>query len=462
MKYIGSSELRGQRSEQLMARAPGVLLGVLLISGALLNSAAGQVSALTTQAPVITLPEARQRALGVDPLAVEATNRIRTAEWTRRSAMADLFAPRLTGNVNYIRFSDPFFNFGTGSISPNAASAQLVADWTIMGAGKFGIVKSTRASLASAEANELATRYQSALNTDEAYFAVLAQKELRRVAEDRVKRAEEQLAVARVRVSAGEAIQSDSLQLLLELNRARLTLLIRDSAVVASRLHLGTRIGLSGQVDAAPVDTLPPPALPLTEAQATAEFHERGPDIEAARAEERSADARVTAARERYLPGLTLTGTYGAYDDRLFPDALKRSQLAIGLSFPFWDGGQREVVLARAQADRNVARAIRDEAERSANERIARAFLGYETARAGIGLAQVGVTAATETYRVQRARYGEGATTILDLLEAQVSLSEAEAALVQSRFAARLARSQIEALLGRRIFPETGSDRTTR
>jgi hypothetical protein len=34
--------------------------------------------------------------------------------------------------------------------------------------------------------------------------------------------------------------------------------------------------------------------------------------------------------------------------------------------------------------------------------------------------------------------------------------------LVQSRFAARLARSQIEALLGRRIFPETGSDRTTR
>jgi outer membrane protein TolC len=166
--------------------------------------------------------------------------------------MADLFAPRLTGNVNYIRFSEPFFNFGTGSISPNAASAQLVADWTIMGAGKFGIVKSTKASLASAEANELATRFESALNTDEAYFAVLAQKELRRVAEDRVKRAEEQLAVARVRVSAGEAIQSDSLQLLLELNRARLTLLIRDSAVVASRLHLGTRIGLSGQVDAAP------------------------------------------------------------------------------------------------------------------------------------------------------------------------------------------------------------------
>ena len=146
------------------------VFGMLIASSAPLIPvvASAQVSAATTPAPVITLPEARQRALGVDPVAVEATNRIRTAEWTRRSAMADLFAPRLTGNVNYIRFSEPFFNFGTGSISPNAASAQLVADWTIMGAGKFGIVKSTKASLASAEANELATRFESALNTDEA------------------------------------------------------------------------------------------------------------------------------------------------------------------------------------------------------------------------------------------------------------------------------------------------------
>ena len=53
---------------------------------------------------------------------------------------------------------------------------------------------------------------------------------------------------------------------------------------------------------------------------------------------------------------------------------------------------------------------------------------------------------------LQGARYREGATTILDLLEAQVGLSESEATLVQSRYAARLALAQIEALLGRRLF----------
>jgi outer membrane protein TolC len=119
---------------------------------------------------------------------------------------------------------------------------------------------------------------------------------------------------------------------------------------------------------------------------------------------------------------------------------------------PIWNGGQRELAVARARADRNVARATRAERERGAGEVIAQAYHGYLTSRAGIELALVGVAVSTENYRVQRARYREGATTILDLMEAQVALSESEATLVQARYSTRLALAQIEALLGRRIF----------
>lgn len=406
----------------------------------------------TATVPVVTLAEARRAAVQVDPLAVAATERIRTAGWERRAARADLIAPRLAGTLNYIHFSEPFFNFGTGSISPNSAAASLEASYVVIGAGKFGALKSARASVESAEANETATRFRSALGTDAAFYAVLANRELARVSADRVKRAEEQLTVARVRVVSGEAIASDSLQLVLEVNRARLSLLRQDSAMVASRFYLGSRIGLSGPADAAAVDTSLPPALPFTEEQAVAELRDRGPDIEAARADERRAESVLGAERERYLPAVTVAATTGAYDSQLFPSALRRSQLSVAVAFPFWDGGRRELSVARLQADRNVARSQREERERSAAQRIAESYLGYGTARAGISLAQVGVAAATETYRVQRARYGEGATTILELLEAQVALSEAEATLVQARFAAQLALSQIEALLGRRVF----------
>ena len=95
---------------------------------------------------------------------------------------------------------------------------------------------------------------------------------------------------------------------------------------------------------------------------------------------------------------------------------------------------------------------MRMDMERAAGEVMAQAYHGYLTARGGIDLALIGVAAATENYRVQNARYREGATTILDLLAAQVALSEAQAALIRSRFASRLSLAQIEALLGRRIF----------
>ena len=429
-----------------------------ILSAALLASLAGALPTVAGSqtagdpVPVVTLAEARRRAASVAPDAVAARSQVETAAWERRSALSNLLTPHVTAAGGYTHFSDPFFNFGTGTISPNATSATLDARYTLLGAGRIGSWRSARASLESAEALETATRFRTALATDAAYFAVLADRELSRVAANRLQRATEQFGVARLRVAAGEAIASDSLQLLLELNGARLAVLRSDSAVATSRLRLGRRIGVDGPVDASSADTAVPPPLPMSEAAATAEMRARGPEVEASRADERRAGAALSAEREKYLPEVTLGATTGAYDSQLFPSALRRSQLNVAVSLPIWNGGERELSVARARAVHDVARATRADWERGAGELIAESYHGYQTSHAAIDLARVGLVVAGENYRVQQARYKEGATTILDLLEAQVALNEAEAALVQSRYATRLALAQIEALLGRRIF----------
>ena len=412
--------------------------------------ASAQVS--TEGLPVITLAEARRRSISIDPDAVAARSRVDVATSERRAAFTNLITPNLRATTTYTHFSEPFFNFGTGGISPNSASATFDASYSVLGAGKFGTLKNARASLASAEALETSSRFRTMLETDAAYFAVLADKELSRVAADRVRRAEEQLNIARVRVIAGESVQSDSLRLLLEASRARLAILSMDSSLTASRLRLGRRIGLSGPAEAAPLDSILPRDLPMSEEQAIAEMRARGPDVEAARAQEKSANAQVLTARERYFPEINIGATLGRYDSELFPDALKRNQWNASISLPIWNGGSRELAVARARADRNVASAMRADTERAAGEVMAQAYRGYLTSRGGIDLALVGLTAATENYRVQNARYREGATTIVDLLEAQVALSEAQAQLIRARYASRLSLAQIEALLGRRIF----------
>jgi outer membrane protein len=401
--------------------------------------------------PMVTLTEARRLAAAVDPAAVAARAEVGTAAWERRSAVADLLTPNVAAATTYTRYNDPFFSF-TGSPSVSTATAVLEARYTLLGAGKLAELRRSNASVATADANATASRFRTALATDAAYYIVLAEGELSRAAADRLRRATEQLSVARVRVQAGDAITTDSLQLLLEVTRARLEVLRRDSALVVSRLRLGRQIGLSGPADAEPLDTATPPPLPLTLEAASAELRARGPELQALRAVERQAAAVVSAHREDYLPDVTLSAAVAAYDSDFFPSFLKRSSIALTVSLPIWDGGRRELAFARAQGQRDVARALREERERATAERMAQAYNGYETGRAGIELAQIGVSAATENYRVQGARYREGATTIVELLEAQEGLTEADATLVQARYAARLALAQIEALLGRRLL----------
>src|SRR5690606_33530730 len=126
--------------------------------------------------------------------------------------------------------------------------------------------------------------------------------------------AREQFTLARVRVQAGEAIATDSLQLLLEMNRAQLGVLRADSALSVSMLRLGRLIGLDGPAMAQPLDTAALPPLPMSEAEAIAELRRRGPEIEAARAAEQRADAAVGVARAGYWPSFQLQATTGAYD----------------------------------------------------------------------------------------------------------------------------------------------------
>jgi outer membrane protein TolC len=276
---------------RLLART--ALLAVVA-TGARFSSVRAQT---TSRLPVVTLEEARRRAAVVDPTTITARAEAGAAGWERRAAWLDLVTPTVTAGAGYTHFSDPFFNFGTGGISPNATSATLQAGYTVLGASKLAALKSSGASVASAEASETVANFRSAFATDAAYYAVLQDREFSGVAAERLRRATEQFSIARARVMAGEAIATDSLQLQLEMNRAQVEVLRRDSALRVSQLGLGRRVGVNGPVEAA-ADSSPALPLPLSLEAAVGEMRQGGPELIAARAAERHADAQLDAARQ--------------------------------------------------------------------------------------------------------------------------------------------------------------------
>ncbi|MEE8193214.1 MAG: TolC family protein [Gemmatimonadales bacterium] len=405
---------------------------------------------------VVTLADALRRAANVDPNYVAALRNVVDAKWQQRAAYAAFIIPATTLSVTQTRSNNQVFNFGTGDFANRLTQAQIDMRLNLFnGLSKFFEAGRAGAAVAAADANELQARFQTALLTEADYYDVLAQRELMRVAAERVRRAEEQFAIARARVLGGAAVQTDSLQLLLELMRAQVDLLRQRATLRVARIELGRRIGVPGPVDAAPLDTLPSGPLPITERQAVLEALQEGPRYRAAQEGAQAAARAYSVVMGQYLPRVDLFATYQAFGDEFFlPNDLKRWIYGFSINFPIWNNGQREIQLSQAKSNREVARALRDDIEREVRRDVVAAYEVFETARASADLAEVAVVVARENMRVNEERYRVGATTILDLLTAQVSLVEAEATLVQASQAERLALAGLEALLGRRIYPK--------
>jgi outer membrane protein TolC len=401
----------------------------------------------------VTLAEALSRSASVDPNYVAALRQVGDADWVRRSAWSAFLLPVVDFQWSWTKGSSPFFNLGTGGLTDELTQFALRGSYPLFrGGSRIFDLKAASASVDGAEAGEQRQRFTTALQTEADYYDVLLQKELLRVAGERERRAVEQLDVARARVLTGAAVQTDSLQLLLELTRAQVDRLRQETAYKVARLQLGRRVGMAGPVDAAPLAELPGAALPLSEQDAVREAVERSPITEVARAEERRTDALFKSERGAYLPSLSLFGSWTGFGDQFIPDATTRASYGVQLNFPIWDGAQRELRLYRANTARQVAEAARLDTELGVARDMTEAYQAYLTARASADLAERAVAVARENLRVQDERYRVGATTIIDLITAQVDLTEAEAGLVQARYTTRLALAGVEAILGRRVY----------
>jgi len=428
--------------------AAGLMFGVAPV-------AAQEPTSPATSLEVVTLEDAIRRATRFDPAYIRALGRINNAEWSRTAAITQFVVPAIEATGSFSKFSSDFFNIGTGEPSAQIVQAALQGNLTLFdGFGRISELNRSNADVDASIAGEVLQLYQTALDTETDYYDVLARKELVRVATERLGRAQGQFAVARSRVLTGAAVQSDSLQLLLEVTRAQVDRLTEEAQLRVAQFQLGRRVGAPTAVDAAPFDAADLRALPLTEEQAIAEALSAGPDYQIAEAEERRAQSALSVQRSFYLPEVSLFGQISAFDTKIFPEATVRSSFGVSVSVPIWTGGQREVQLSQARGERDVARANREDIERGVRRDVAQAYATYVTARAVATLEQQAVAVATENLRVQDTRYRSGATTILDLLTAQVDLTDAEGRLVQATYTTWLALAGLESLLGRRLYDD--------
>jgi outer membrane protein TolC len=114
-------------------------------------------------------------------------------------------------------------------------------------------------------------------------------------------------------------------------------------------------------------------------------------------------------------------------------------------------GFSREANQVSASVGRDNAVSQAADTRRLVNTLVTQQMAVLATAFQQIDIANENLAAAQEDLRVQNERYRVGAATILDLLISQAALTSAEVNMIQTRFTYLVARSQLEATVGRSL-----------
>jgi outer membrane protein len=404
----------------------------------------------------IPLEEAVRLAQRNAPSAVQARGQVRTSNSAVRSAYG-AFLPSLSFSMGQTQ-SRGRRQGQEGTlidyVAPTSYNTGFNSTLTLFEGGRrFAELSQSRADVGAAEANEIAQQFNIALDVKREYYNILAARESESAARAQLEQAEQQLRAASARVRAGAATMSDSLRSVIQVGNARLALLtarnnVRDASAALTRL-----VASQVTVTANPADTLDLPATPV-DSVTLLQLAERGPAVQQAEAQFRAARAGVRVARSSYLPSVDMTfrrsGSgfdpyYGVGGGSL---AYSRT-LSFGLNFPIFNNFAREDQIVRANVQEDVAEAQLRDARLLARQNLIQQVGALRTAEERIRIQQASVAAAQEDLRVQQQRYNLGASTLLDLLTSQTTLNNARAALIQARQDYRVARAQIEAVIGR-------------
>ena len=299
-----------------MTLRPGA---VLLLGGLAVLS-----SRVQAQQRAVTLADAIRLSERVQPLVVRAAGDLETAAAQRRSAWG-AYLPSLTASSS----ASSFFSEGTSRVDPvtgqllsgnssnRSLSTSLSASVDLFTGFRRGAEgRAARASQTAAEASFVDARFQQALETTNQFLDALAARQLLRVRESSVRRAEEQLKTSIAKLRAGSATRSDSLRSRVTLGNAQLDLIRTRTDLAAAEAGLARLIGETGRVSASDdsafyqVGQMPDTAAIRAEAEA------KSPRIQSASAVAAELTARLAELDAARLQiEITLTSVLAATED---------------------------------------------------------------------------------------------------------------------------------------------------
>jgi outer membrane protein TolC len=404
------------------------------------------VVALLAAAPMetLTLPQALDRALAQAPRLGVVRASVQRAEALVVQSRA-AWLPTVTLSGAYTQLEG---NRGLAErvlLPASSANGALQLAFPLLAVPRWVATGQAELGVEAAKADEDEARRTLVSLVGRAWLTVELQHALVAVAERATKTSREQLELAQVRQRGGLGTKLDLVRAQRELkdNEGRVARARVD--LVTAREVLGVLVGARGPIDAAGDIDLGP----LPEPEALDVVLEERPDVIAARARVALALKAVDQSWVDYLPTAAVTVTPTAQTPPT------PTQPALGVTAQLtgqvqvFDGLSRSALRRDREAALSGARAQADEVVLRAQSELRLAFEVLALREAAATAASASAALALEAEALARLAWQEGATTNVELIEAERSARDAETLAEAARTSAWAARLDVLVAAGR-------------
>lgn len=294
---------------------------------------------------------------------------------------------------------------------------------------------------------EQATKYSAI----QGYYGLLAYQELQGVYHEAVDNLQGHLDNVQAQYNVGTKAKVDVLSSDVSLANAKTTAITADNNVAVAESNLNNILGLPLETKLNLADhQLPFDTYNISLQEATDYAMKYRPEVLQAAIAVQEAERNIDIADAGNKPTVAITGG-NDWADNTFPgiDANKRSwKVAAGVTYNFYDGGATKAKVNQAKQDLLVARETEQKIREAVQLEVKQAYLNIRSAAQKVEETQTVVDQARENYRIQNIRYQAGVGINLDVLDAQLSLNEAQVNHIQALYDYNVGIAKLEQVMG--------------
>ena len=372
------------------------------------------------------------------------------------------YLPTLRAGGSWSRFdkttSYPGFSAFDSELKTASTDANVNLSWVLYDFGlRAANLESARQMLNAANALQDDALQTVFLNTVQSFYETQAAQALLTATVDAEQAAEQSFKVTDAKYVAGVGALADKLQAQTYFAQATLKRVqatgdlqsALGSLAIAMGLRPNTPLQLASLTDEASDAPLFQQAVDALITDAV-RIH---PKILAAKAQLRSAQAQIDAARAEGRPTLSLFATGDRSDTPIDQVSSKQTissrSIGVQINIPLFDGFSRKYKVRSAQAQAESKEAELANVEQQVTLEVWKSYQDMRTEAENLKTTKILVQSARQSFNAAQGRYKAGVGNVLELLKAQSDLASAEQGGILALTRWHTARLRLAASLGR-------------